>query len=228
MRELCCAQGIFEKPSLIGIQEIETVVVTTPVIETGNDVDFDYAILDPVTSRSIIQSAGRVRRHRPVHGKHPSVFILGRSPIAMQGGTLAMPGVETRPVRETCVPKSEMLAKLEGRHFLDLAGQVNFGNIMAEPLILDSISFPLRDAEMQMRQQMISTDARDPLGRYLRRKNTRWNLMMTRSRKFRRSETREVLFFKIGDRPDGAVWYIELIDSPRCQRSHISDFCSSV
>lgn len=40
------------------------IVVCTPVEEVGRDHDFDWAIIEPSSMRSIIQLAGRVRRHR--------------------------------------------------------------------------------------------------------------------------------------------------------------------
>ncbi|WP_339696380.1 hypothetical protein [Celeribacter baekdonensis] len=219
VRALCLDEGLFEKARQAGSREIEIIVVTTPVIETGNDVDFDWAILDPISTRSIIQSAGRVRRHRlaarPAMDYQPNVLILGCSPVAMESGTLSLPGVETRSALETRVPRTEMLTGFEGRHFADLAGQADFQVISAAPLLSDDILFPLRDAEAHVRQKMISTDARDPLGLYILHCNTRWNLTMTRSRKFRRSETREVLFCKIGERPEDAIWYLDFAPGTR-------------
>lgn len=40
------------------------IVVATPVEEVGRDHDFDWAVVEPSSFRSIIQLAGRVRRHR--------------------------------------------------------------------------------------------------------------------------------------------------------------------
>lgn len=40
-------------------------VVATPVEEIGRDHDFDWAVVEPSSYRSIIQLAGRVHRHRP-------------------------------------------------------------------------------------------------------------------------------------------------------------------
>jgi CRISPR-associated endonuclease/helicase Cas3 len=210
VRSLCHAEGLFEKAGFIGAQEIEIVVVTTPVIETGNDLDFDWGILDPISTRSIIQSAGRVRRHRPATGDHPNVLILGRSPVAMQGGALAMPGVETRPVPETGVPVSEGLLGFEGRHLADLLGEVRLDVISAEPVLTEGVRFPLRDAETRLRKMMLSADPRDPLGRYLNGPNARWNRRMTRTRQFRRSETREVLFTLVGEDRSSARWFLDL------------------
>jgi CRISPR-associated endonuclease/helicase Cas3 len=210
VRSLCHAEGLFEKADLIGAREIEILVVTTPVIETGNDLDFDWAVLDPISTRSIIQSAGRVRRHRPATGDHPNVLILGRSPVAMQGRALAMPGVETRPAPETGIPVPEGLLGFEGRHLSDLLGEVRLDVISAEPVLREGVRFPLRDAESRLRKMMLSTEPRDPLGRYLGSENARWSLRMTRTRRFRRSENREVLFTLIGDRIGEARWFLDL------------------
>ena len=40
------------------------ILVATPVEEVGRDHDFDWAVIEPSSFRSIIQLAGRVRRHR--------------------------------------------------------------------------------------------------------------------------------------------------------------------
>ena len=210
VKSLCMSEDVFRRAEMIGARDIEIVVVTTPVIETGNDVDFDWAIIDPISTRSIIQSAGRVCRHRDAKGDHLNVYILGRSPVAMQQGELAMPGVETKPASVTAVPRSGCLDKFEGRHFSDLAGQADFSTITAEPLLLDSIDFPLRDAEARLRQKMISTDRRDPLGKYLDSSNSRWTIKMSQTRKFRRSETRELLYCMIGDSMSEAEWFVDL------------------
>lgn len=42
------------------------ILVATPVEEVGRDHDFDWAVVEPSSYRSIIQIAGRVLRHRPV------------------------------------------------------------------------------------------------------------------------------------------------------------------
>jgi CRISPR-associated endonuclease/helicase Cas3 len=54
------------RPILAGVRKKNLVIVavTTSIIETGRDHDYDWAILEPSAHRSIIQAAGRVRRHR--------------------------------------------------------------------------------------------------------------------------------------------------------------------
>jgi CRISPR-associated endonuclease/helicase Cas3 len=51
-------------------------LVTTPIEEVGRDHDFDFAVLEPSSMRSIIQLAGRVMRHREVEAKEPNISIM--------------------------------------------------------------------------------------------------------------------------------------------------------
>ena len=52
------------------------VLVATPVEEIGRDHDFDWAVVEPSSYRSIIQLAGRVRRHREGQVDHPNIALL--------------------------------------------------------------------------------------------------------------------------------------------------------
>lgn len=53
-------------------------VVASPVIETGNDLDFDHAVIDSVDVRSVLQTAGRVNRHRQksIDPEKPNIAVL--------------------------------------------------------------------------------------------------------------------------------------------------------
>ena len=52
------------------------ILVATPVEEVGRDHDFDWAVIEPSSYRSIIQLAGRVKRHRDGEVEHPNIGIL--------------------------------------------------------------------------------------------------------------------------------------------------------
>ncbi len=52
------------------------ILVATPVEEIGRDHDFDWAIIEPSSYRSIIQLAGRVRRHRKGEVIEANVAIM--------------------------------------------------------------------------------------------------------------------------------------------------------
>ncbi|ROQ25747.1 type I-F CRISPR-associated helicase Cas3f [Gallaecimonas pentaromativorans] len=52
------------------------VVLGSPVTEVGRDHDYDWAIAEPSSMRSLIQLAGRIRRHRPGAAKAANLLIL--------------------------------------------------------------------------------------------------------------------------------------------------------
>ncbi|ASV42300.1 CRISPR-associated helicase [Vibrio phage JSF13] len=52
------------------------IVVATPVVEVGRDFDFDWAIIEPSSERSIVQCAGRVLRHRSSTPTTHNIHIL--------------------------------------------------------------------------------------------------------------------------------------------------------
>lgn len=52
------------------------ILVATPVEEVGRDHDFDWAIVEPSSYRSIIQLSGRVRRHRATGIEQPNIALM--------------------------------------------------------------------------------------------------------------------------------------------------------
>ncbi|MBE0515511.1 type I-F CRISPR-associated helicase Cas3f, partial [Sulfurimonas sp.] len=57
-------------------QDILFVLVATPVEEIGRDHDFDWAVIEPSSYRSIIQLAGRIRRHRAGEIVKPNIALM--------------------------------------------------------------------------------------------------------------------------------------------------------
>lgn len=57
-------------------QNVIFILVATPVEEVGRDHDFDWAVIEPSSYRSIIQLAGRVRRHRKEAISSPNIAIM--------------------------------------------------------------------------------------------------------------------------------------------------------
>ncbi|MFQ1016856.1 type I-F CRISPR-associated helicase Cas3f [Gilliamella sp. BG7] len=61
------------------------IVIGTPVTEVGRDHDYDWAIVEPSSMRSIIQLVGRVWRHRPQKiAQKANVAILGSNLKAIE------------------------------------------------------------------------------------------------------------------------------------------------
>lgn len=105
------------------------ILVATPVEEVGRDHDFDWAILEPSSIRSLIQMSGRVLRHRNGPVNEPNVIVLNRNFNALKNETVAY----TRPGYECNMFK---LASHEMRELLDtetIAQSVNSTLRIARP-----------------------------------------------------------------------------------------------
>ena len=82
-----------------GLKDLVIIVSTTSIQETGRDNDYDWVIVEPLSSRSLVQSSGRVWRHRdkmPQEGQF-NVGILER-PIRFYDSfpvLFGWPGIET-------------------------------------------------------------------------------------------------------------------------------------
>lgn len=55
------------------------IVLGSPVTEVGRDHDYDWSVVEPSSMRSLIQLAGRVRRHRPGPCDVPNIHLLDRN-----------------------------------------------------------------------------------------------------------------------------------------------------
>ena len=55
------------------------IVLASPVAEVGRDHDYDWAIIEPSSMRSIIQIAGRVLRHRDKEPEHVNILLLDKN-----------------------------------------------------------------------------------------------------------------------------------------------------
>jgi len=96
------------------VKNVIFILIATPVEEVGRDHDFDWAIIEPSSYRSIIQLAGRVRRHREGDVDGSNISILQHNIKALkQNGKCEKPAFE-KPGFETSnlLLKSHDLAEL--------------------------------------------------------------------------------------------------------------------
>ena len=90
-----CAQFVAPLATVTGKRKLIFVVVTTSILETGRDHDYDWAILEPSSHRSLIQSAGRVRRHREASVSTHNLSLIAHPARALKQGCV----VPAEPVR---------------------------------------------------------------------------------------------------------------------------------
>jgi CRISPR-associated endonuclease/helicase Cas3 len=89
------------------------ILVATPVEEIGRDHDFDWAVVEPSSYRSIIQLAGRVRRHRQGEVIDPNIALLQYNWKTIKNGNQRGEKYFLRPgYEENIVLESHDLSKL--------------------------------------------------------------------------------------------------------------------
>jgi hypothetical protein len=69
-------KAAFAQATERGHREVMIIIVTTSIFETGRDYDLDWAVLEPCSTASIIQFAGRVRRHRDQRHSQINLLVL--------------------------------------------------------------------------------------------------------------------------------------------------------
>jgi len=81
-----------------GREETVFIVVATPVEEIGRDHDFDWSVIEPSSVQSIVQTVGRVNRHRLQVTESPNVAVLQYNFRHARGDSacFAQPGLEDK------------------------------------------------------------------------------------------------------------------------------------
>lgn len=91
------------------------VVLATSVAEVGRDHDYDWAVVEPSSMRSIIQLAGRVQRHRKRSPAFENIVLLNKNFKGLRGvsPSFSRPGYESSKRRFFSTELSELLTKEE-------------------------------------------------------------------------------------------------------------------
>ncbi|PSU36285.1 type I-F CRISPR-associated helicase Cas3f [Photobacterium lutimaris] len=134
------------------------VVLATPVAEVGRDHDYDWAIAEPSSMRSIIQLSGRVQRHRRIIPKVENILVLNKNFKACQNQCPAYykPGFESENtyLTNTAKPHTEkQWLKLPNHDLTDPSLLPNdaFGVISAAPRV--------QQPEVLYRKETMCTDS---------------------------------------------------------------------
>jgi CRISPR-associated endonuclease/helicase Cas3 len=149
-------------------RDVMFIVVATPVEEIGRDHDFDWAVIEPSSSQSIVQTAGRVNRHRLAPVTKPNIAVLDLNYLAavradrMDGAepVFVRPGLEgdfPRALGEKAYPKHRLSALLANEFTVD--ARLRFRTEQYELSRLDDASLT---AALTMPLEMITSTAIRP------------------------------------------------------------------
>jgi len=105
IRQLCAVSDGMDFPFI---------VVATPVEEIGRDHDFDWGVIEPSSAHSIVQTAGRINRHRLLVVESANLAILQYNLRYLAEGTgkpcFTQPGLESPSFRYSYPDLAKLLA----------------------------------------------------------------------------------------------------------------------
>ncbi len=87
------------------------IILASPVAEVGRDHDYDWAIVEPSSMRSIIQLAGRILRHRDNIPESPNLLLLHKNYKALNKKEVCFtrPGFESQSLKMESHDLSQIL-----------------------------------------------------------------------------------------------------------------------
>ena len=125
--QIPCVHEAMRRACAEGVENISIIVVATPVEEIGRDHDFDWGVIEPSSSQSIVQTAGRVNRHRLANVETPNIAVLQfnyRTCTQPEGKPVfCRPGLESED--DMSAYGDHDVAKLLNWDVLSAAGQVD-------------------------------------------------------------------------------------------------------
>jgi CRISPR-associated endonuclease/helicase Cas3 len=182
------------------------VVFATSVAEVGRDHDYDWAIVEPSSMRSLIQLAGRLLRHRKIFPTSPNLLILSQNYRSLSQNknpdqptiiAFEKPGFETTDF--------EGKFELSSHDVQNLLNKEQYESINAIPRILENPSLMpsknLVDLEHAHLEAKLSGDGTKgkPYAALWWKHNAHWCFELQRRTRFRKPEAPDIeylLYFR--------------------------------
>lgn len=97
------------------------IVLASPVAEVGRDHDYDWAVIEPSSMRSIIQIAGRVLRHRDATPEQENILLVNQNIKQLKGSKRCFnrPGFELESLGLKMV-QHQLTEALEKQQYLQV------------------------------------------------------------------------------------------------------------
>ncbi len=164
------------------------VVLGSAVTEVGRDHDYDWAIAEPSSMRSLIQLAGRIQRHRQISPSSPNLLIPSKNFKALQGSPQAYkrPGFESE------------VFQLESHDLTDILETEQYEFISATPRLLPrtnpSPTENLADLEHEhLSARLFGNNIVNDYAALWWQENPTWSYEIQRRTPFRKSSPEELL-----------------------------------
>jgi CRISPR-associated endonuclease/helicase Cas3 len=177
------------------------IVFATAVAEVGRDHDYDWAIAEPSSMRSLIQLAGRIQRHRQQQPSSENFLILNHNYLALlnKSCTYYRPGFETKDLN---------LQNKDLHHSLD---ENQFRNIRAIPRIQkDEQQIPTENLvaleHAQLYRTLYENNGHGYYASLWWQTDVTWCHKLQNEMRFRSSEKQEDYYYYFADEYDAPRW----------------------
>lgn len=177
------------------------VVLASPVAEVGRDHDYDWAVVEPSSMRSIIQLAGRILRHRKQTPATPNVCLLNQNyrSLCKQGVCFEKPGFESKNL------------PFESHKLENLLPKEQYESITAIPKIVlpnNKTEMNLIGLEHKATANQLFGDKKTATGgaRVWWKKQPHWCGEVQRQQRFRNSKKDEAYYLVLKDEYSGRKW----------------------
>ncbi|AYH07062.1 type I-F CRISPR-associated helicase Cas3f [Pectobacterium parmentieri] len=189
------------------------VVLATSVAEVGRDHDYDWAIVEPSSMRSLIQLAGRILRHRQDERyvpKTPNIYLLSHNIRALRGEDIAYckPGFESQDDSLDTHDLHQLLQEKEYRH-LSAAPRIVQPASFTKPLSLVALEHAVLGKTLLGLKNKKLDDLKRPPAAFWWRAHPHWNGELQRRTPFRQSAKDEAYTLWIADDDEEPVFMVQ-------------------
>ncbi len=177
------------------------IVLASPVAEVGRDHDYDWAIIEPSSMRSIIQIAGRVLRHRDKEAEHANILLLDKNIKCLRGDTYCFerPGFELSSLKINPDKKLKLrkhdLSSILSKEQYQIVNSIQ--RVMVPDNYVESATLNLVSLEHFALREILLTDT--CCAKLWWDKKPFWCGEMQNQQKFRYSKKDEALCLLMGD-----------------------------
>lgn len=185
------------------------VVLATSVAEVGRDHDYDWAIAEPSSMRSIIQIAGRIQRHRKQRPETANFYILAKNYKALKGNEIAYekPGFEAQNRKLSSHDLAEILDNQQ--YVMPRATP----SIYCPPLNNESRKPPFKNLvvleHMAYREILLGDNGQKNNARIWWKNKVAWCAEIQRKQPFRASSPDQAYCLYLAEEEDEPVWQIK-------------------
>ncbi|MGX5175307.1 type I-F CRISPR-associated helicase Cas3f [Aliikangiella sp. IMCC44653] len=164
------------------------IVLASPVAEVGRDHDYDWAIIEPSSMRSIIQIAGRVLRHRAYVPKEENILLINQNIKQLKGSERCFnqPGFEVENLK----------LKLNEHTLREILIETQYQPVNAVERVVRSKQSPLENLVSLEHQALLEKLFKNPDSAKLWwKEQVHWCGVLQKLQVFRKSAKDEAVYF---------------------------------